>query len=140
MIAYFDTSAMVQLLVAEAGSVRAVSLWDDADRVVSVCLAYPEGRAALAQAKRMGRLTSRQLRVAVKDLDMRFEQLDVIEVDELLAHRAGELAEVYRLRGYDAVHLAAVDRVRDPDLIVVAGDGALLEAATVEGIAVAALG
>ena len=30
MIAYFDTSAVVPLLVAEAGSVRAASLWDGA--------------------------------------------------------------------------------------------------------------
>ena len=140
MIAYFDTSAVVPLLVAEVGSVRAASLWDGADRVVSVRLAYPEGRAALAQAQRLGRLTVRQLRVAVTDLDARFDQLDVIEIGEQLAHRAGELAEAHSLRGYDAVHLAAADRVRDPDLVVVAGDGALLDAASAEGIAVAALG
>jgi predicted nucleic acid-binding protein len=140
VIAYFDTSAMVPLLVAEPGSVRAALLWDGADRVVSVRLAYPEGRAALAQAQRLGRLTSRQLRVAVRDLDARFEQLDVIEIDGQLAQRAGELAEGHRLRGYDAVHLAAADRVRDPDLVVVAGDGALLDAASAEGLAVAAVG
>jgi hypothetical protein len=140
VIAYFDTSAVVPLLVAEPGSVRAALLWDSADRVVSVRLAYPEGRAALAQAQRLGRLTARQLRVAVMDLDTRFEQLNVVEIDEQLAHRAGELAEAHRLRGYDAVHLAAADRVRDADLVVVAGDGALLDAASAEGIAVAAVG
>ena len=140
MIAYFDTSAVVPLLVAEAGSVRAASLWDGADRVVSVRLAYPEGRAALAQAQRLGRLSARQMRVAVTDLDTCFDEIDVIEIDERLAHRAGDLAEAYSLRGYDAVHLAAADRVRDPDLVVVAGDGALLDAATAEGIAVAVIG
>ena len=36
--------------------------------------------------------------------------------------------------------LAAADRVRDPDLAVVAGDEALLTAATAEGMTLAAAG
>jgi len=113
-------------------------LWDGADRVVSVRLLYPEIRAALAQAERLGRLTARQLRGAVTELDSLFEVTDLVEVDHALAVRAGELAEARRLRGYDAVHLAAAQRVRDPDVVVIAGD-ALLDAAAAEGMAVAAL-
>jgi uncharacterized protein len=139
VIAYFDTSAVVPLLVAEAGSARAASLWDGADRVVSVRLIYPETRAALAQAERLGRLTARQLRDAVTGFDSLFEEIDLVEVDDALARRAGELAEVRRLRGYDAVHLAAADRVHDPNVVVIAGDGALLDAATAEGMTVAEL-
>jgi predicted nucleic acid-binding protein len=139
VIAYFDTSAVVPLLIAESGSARAASLWDGADRVVSVRLLYPEARAALAQAERLGRLTARQLRDAVAKFESLFEEIDLVEVDEALARRAGELAEVRELRGYDAVHLAAADRVHDPDVVVIAGDGALLEAAAAEGMAVAAL-
>ena len=63
-------------------------------------------------------------------LDMRLNQMDVIELDDQLARRAGDLAEVHSLRGYDAVHVAAADRLRDPDLVLVAGDGALVQAAT----------
>lgn len=140
MIAYFDTSAVVPLLVVEAGSTRAAVLWDGADRVVSARLVYPEGRAALALAHRLGRLTARQLRAAVAELDSKYEEFDLVEVDDMLARRAGHLAEAHGLRGYDAVHLAAADRVRDPDLVVVAGDGALLAAAATEGIATAAIG
>ena len=139
MIAYFDTSAVVALLIDEPGSARATSLWDGADRVVSVRLLYPETRAALAQAERLGRLTARQLRGAVTEFDSLFEVIDLVEVDHVLAVRAGELAEVRRLRGYDAVHLAAAERVRDPDVVVIAGDGVLLDAAADEGMAVAAL-
>lgn len=140
MIAYFDTSAVVPLLVAEAGSARAAALWDGADRVVSTRLVYPEGRAALAQAHRLGRLTARQLRAAVQALDERYAELDIVEIDDDLARHAGRLTELHALRSYDAVHLAAADRVRDPDLVVVAGDGALLAAATASGMAVAAVG
>jgi hypothetical protein len=46
---------------------------------------------------------------------------------------------MHGLRGYDAVHLAAADRIRDPDVVVVAGDHALLDAASAEGLAIAAL-
>jgi diacylglycerol kinase family enzyme len=42
--------------------------------------------------------------------------------------------------GYDAVHLAAADRVRDLDLVVAAGDGMLLEAAATQGMATALVG
>lgn len=139
MIAYFDTSAVVPLLVAEPGSARAATLWDGADRVVSVRLVYPETRAALAQAERLGRLTARQLRGAVTELHSLFEGIDLVEVDDALARRAGELADAHRLRGYDAVHLAAANRVNDPDVVVVAGDGALLDAATAEGMTIAEL-
>jgi hypothetical protein len=38
------------------------------------------------------------------------------------------------------VHLAAAHRVRDPDLVLVAGDEALLTAATAEGMTIAAVG
>jgi predicted nucleic acid-binding protein len=139
VIAYFDTSAVVPLLIAEPGSTRAASLWDGADRVVSVRLLYPEARAVLAQAERLGRLTAGQLRDAVTELDSLFEEIDLIEVDDGLARRAGELAEVRQLRGYDAVHLAAAARVRDPNVVVIAGDSALLDAAAAEGMAVAEL-
>jgi predicted nucleic acid-binding protein len=139
VIAYFDTSAVVPLLVAEPGSVRAATLWDAADRVVSVRLLYPEARAALAQAQRLGRVTRRQLREAVDEFDDRWNQIDLVEVDEQLAFRAGGLAETHVLNGYDAVHLAAADRIRDADLVVVAGDGAFLHAASAEGMTIANL-
>jgi predicted nucleic acid-binding protein len=139
VIAYFDTSAVVPLFIAAPGSARAASLWDGADRVVSVRLIYPETRAALAQAEQLGRLTARQLRDAVTEFDSLFEEIDLVEVDDALARRAGELAEVRQLRGYDAVHLAAADRIQDPNVVVIAGDGALLTAAAAEGMAVAAL-
>jgi predicted nucleic acid-binding protein len=140
VIAYFDTSAVIPLLVVEPGSAPAAALWDAADRVVSARLVYPAGRAALAHAQRLGRLTGRQLRAAVTELDSRYEQFDLVEVDDTLTRHAGQLAETHGLRGYDAVHLAAAHRVHDPDLVLVAGDHALLTAATADGMSIASLG
>jgi uncharacterized protein len=139
VIAYFDTSALVPLLIAEEGSASARHLWDAADRVASARLIYPEARAALAQARRLERLTARQIRSAVLELNDRYDQLDLVDLDDALARHSGDLAELHGLRGYDAVHLAAADSLRDPDLVLVAGDGLLLTAATAAGLATAAV-
>jgi predicted nucleic acid-binding protein len=138
--AYFDTSAIVPLLVDERGSARARQLWDQAVRVVGVRLLYPESRAALAQGRRIGRLTDSEHRLAVRSLDDRYRQVDLIEIDDGLARRAGRFADVHGLRGYDAVHLAAAERAADAELVVVAGDHVLLRAASSIGIATADIG
>jgi len=140
VIVYFDTSALVPLLVVEPGSGTARDLWDHASRVASVRLVYPEARAALAQARRVGRLTARQLRRSVDALDHLCAQLDIVELDADLAHHAGVLAETHRLRGYDAVHLAAAEWLADVDVVMAAGDRDLLGAASRLGLATAAVG
>jgi hypothetical protein len=139
VIAYFDTSALIPLVIEEPTSSGAARLWDSATRVVSVRLVYPEGRAALAQALRTGRLSSRQLRSAVVELESLDRQLDHVEVTAPLAARAGQLAEDHALRGYDAVHLAAAELLADGDLVVVARDQDLRSAAHDLGLATANL-
>ena len=140
MIAYFDTSAVVPLLIDEPGSETARGTWDEASRIVGIPLLYAETRAALAQAQRAGRLTASQLRSTVGTLDEHYMQLDLLDIDDVLVRHAGELAETHGLRGYDAVHLAAALQVIDPDLVLVAGDRALLAAAKSAGLQVAAIG
>lgn len=140
MIAYFDTSAIVPLLIDETGSPTAGDIWDRADRLVSVRLAHVETRAALSQAARLRRISPQHLSSSVRELKDLFNQIDVIDVDEDLISEAGDLTEDQGLRAYDAVHLAAALRVADLDLIVVAGDRALLAAADAVGVSVAAIG
>lgn len=138
MIVYFDTSALIPLLIAGPGSAVAGRLWDTADRVASARLVYPEARAALAMAHRQDRLTTRQYRDAVGGLEGLYHQLDIVEIDAALAATAGDLAELHGLRGYDAVHLAAAKLLEDPDLVLAAGDNDLLTAATASGLATTA--
>ena len=139
MIAYFDTSAIVPLVINEPTSATAQRLWMEAERLVSVRLAYPEARAALAQGQRMGRIDPRELRAAVNSLEELVDQIDIIELTADLARDAGDLAERRGLRGYDAVHLAAAIALRDAELVVVAADRALCEAAAIEHLSVAHL-
>jgi predicted nucleic acid-binding protein len=137
VIAYFDTSAVLPLVVDEPSSGLCNRVWSEATRVVSVRLLYPEARAALAKAERMGRLSRAQLTAAVAELDTLVDEVDVIEVTAELAHAAGELAQAHGLRGYDAVHLAAARSIADDDLVIVTGDDELAVAAQALGITVA---
>jgi len=137
VIGYLDTSALLPLIVEEPGSERAGRVWDAAEHVVSVRLIYAEARAALAQAARIGRLSAAELPGAVATLDDLYEQLALVEVDDVLVRRAGELAQLHALHGCDAVHLAAAERVGDDETVLVAGDRELLAAAATLGLALA---
>ncbi|MHB1782768.1 MAG: type II toxin-antitoxin system VapC family toxin [Acidimicrobiales bacterium] len=140
MIAYFDTSAVVPLLVDEPASERACLLWDQAERIAVSRLLYAEGRAALAMASRTGRISRSGLRRSVDGLERLCSQTDVVEPSQAVVRRAGALAEAHGLRGYDAVHLASAETLADVEVVLVAGDGALCRAASALGIAVGPLG
>lgn len=137
MIAYFDTSAIVPLLVREPTTDHCTRLWDDATRIVCARLVYPEACAALARAVRMGRLTSPQMVVATAELDDLLEQIDFLEITADLARDAGRLAQEHGLRGYDAIHLAAGVAIADPDVVFVTADADLADAAKASGLATA---
>jgi predicted nucleic acid-binding protein len=137
VIAYFDTSAVVPLVIEEASTVMCARLWNGATRVVSARLLYPEARAALARAHRLGRVDASQVEAAVADLDALFDEFDVVELTPELARSAGELAQRHALRGYDAVHLAAAVAVHDDDVVVVTGDVDLAAAVRAAGMAAA---
>ncbi len=128
MILYFDTSAIVPLLVLEPASENSRRLWDLGDAVLSTRLAFVETAAALAQAARLGRLSGSAHREAVARLDELWEEVNVLELDRHLMERAAELARVHALRGYDAVHAAAAESLVDRDVVAVSGDRALLSA------------
>jgi uncharacterized protein len=138
LIAYFDTSAIVPLIIDEPSTDLCNRVWNESTRVVSVRLVYPEARAALAQAERIGRITRSQLAAAVAELDSTLAEIDLIEVTAVLARAAGELSQTLGLWGYDAVHLAAARSADDDELVLVTGDRVLATAANSLGITVIA--
>lgn len=139
--AYFDTSALVPLIVEETGSDEAKRWWRDADRVTSARIVYAEGHAALAAAARLGRLPADQLHGAIGELVDHYAELHLVEISDRLVRRAGTLAEEYALRGYDSIHLAAAELCRGDDAFVfVAGDGGLCAAAERIGLEVVRTG
>lgn len=128
MIAYLDTSALVPLLVEEPASPLCRQVWDDADDVVSVRIAYVESAAALARARRLKRLSRRAQVEALDRLEDTWSQMQIVEIDQSLVNRAGILADARRLRGYDATHCAAAESIKDANVVTASGDGQLLTA------------
>jgi len=120
----------------EPGSELAAELWDRAESVVSSQLIYPEARAAAAAAHRGRRITSATLRRAVDTFDGLCTELEVIGLDPDLARTAGDLAEVYGLRGYDAVHLATALSIDVDSMLLATWDGDLARAAVATGCSV----
>ena len=134
MIGYLDTSAFVPLLVAEPSSAACRRFWDDADAVVTSRLTYVETAAALAQARRLKRISDRAHRACLRVLDAKWAELAVVEVDDQLARDAAELSLQHNLRGYDAVHCASARQLDAADLVAAAGDRTLLQAWLAVGI------
>lgn len=140
MIVYFDTSAFVPLLVTEPGTPVARELWEAADEVATTRLLYVEAAAALARARRMGRITGPDHRIAADALDDLWRDFRVVEIDETVTRRAAELADRHALRGYDAVHCACAERIAAPDLVVASGDKEVLAACAELALATALTG
>ena len=107
MTVYLDTSSLVKLYVSEPGSGAVRALVDGATIVATSCIAYPETRAALARRRREGALRRATFVSAKQAFEADWPTYLALEVTMGLCHEAGELAERYRLRGYDSVHLAS---------------------------------
>lgn len=103
---YVDTSTLLKLVIDESGSDAAGRIWVSADALVAVSLIEVEARAALAAAKRAGRLSAAEHRRALTSLRQLLDQVDIVDVTAGLVSAACGLAERHGLRGYDAVHLA----------------------------------
>jgi uncharacterized protein len=111
-------------------------LWGTRLRVASSILCCPEGRAALAAARRGGRLSATGYGRAREELESLQGELVLVGIDRPLARQAGDLAEELELRGYDAVHLASALAL-GADTTLVTWDEDLRRAAIRSGCAVA---
>ena len=135
MIAYFDTSAIIPLLIDEPLSDLAQRVWRRASWVATARVSYVEARAGLARACRMGRISPDDLREAVEGLETVHSQIHHVEITADLVARTGNLAEEVALRAYDAVQLAAAVSLDIHDLVVITGDRQLAAAAQTVGLA-----
>jgi predicted nucleic acid-binding protein len=136
-IVYFDSSALVKLVLDEPGSNVAAELWNASDAALSSRLAYPEVRAALAAAGRNHDLTESEVTAAADEWETFWASMRPIELSADVEKVAGELASVHRLRGADAVHLASALALAPADVTVAAWDKRLHAGAAAVGLAVA---
>jgi predicted nucleic acid-binding protein len=141
---YLDSSALVKRYLAEAGTPW-VQMWC-ADPIQTVAVAeigLVEVAAAFAGKLRGAHITSAQYDGARADLaaDARDEYV-LVTINRAVVDEAIELTAKYRLRGYDAVHLAcaltlqrALAAYKLQPLAFISADDDLLQAAAAEGLA-----
>ena len=63
--------------------------------------------------------------------------MQVVDFDQPILFSAGDLAERFRLPGYEAVHLATALSLQDESLVVATWDGELADACLEAGLVVA---
>ncbi len=136
-LVYFDSSALVKLVVEESGSDLAAELWDGCDAALSSRLAYPEVRAALAAAGRNHDLGAGGLAAALGAWEELWAATRPVELTADVERRAGELTAHHPLRGADAVHLASALAVGPAELVVAVWDRRLHAAVIAEQLVVA---
>jgi hypothetical protein len=132
MIAFFDTSAVVPLVIDELGSARAAAAWRAASRVHIIAPTAAEAHAALAAAHRVGRLDSSAMADARRAVDRLLQECACRVIDREFATAAGAIAVEHRLRGYDAMQCQGALELEGA--IGVAGDRALLDAWSARGL------
>jgi uncharacterized protein len=115
VVAYFDTSALLKLIIAEHGADQAILLWQQASEVVLSRLAWPEAIAALAAARRGRRVSDAGYQTAADGLRLCFERCTMVSIADSLVDRAADLAAGYDLRAADAIHLATAQAVMEAD-------------------------
>lgn len=117
---YADTSGLAKILLNEPDGEDLVAVFRAPVSTASAAIAYVELRAAVAAAARQGRVPANQREDYARALEDLWALVDEVPVEAGLIRQAGNLAEGFGLRGYDAVHLAALQAAGDPGEIVFA--------------------
>lgn len=135
MILYLDSSSLVKIYIEEAHSDLVREWVVAAEAVATSRVAYPEAVSAFVRRKEKGDLDSHALELLQETLDSDWSSFVLMPVKE---RRAGTFAARHLLRGFDAIHLAAVADLRATlpgDYVVFSAfDRRLLQAAGAEGI------
>jgi predicted nucleic acid-binding protein len=107
VILYLDTSALVKLYVDEIDSNVVREAVNESALAATSELSYVELRAALARRQRERALSTGDYRRVVRDIDDDWPNLFLITITGRLVREAAAIAERYRLRAYEAVHLGS---------------------------------
>jgi predicted nucleic acid-binding protein len=134
---YLDTSALVKKYVEESRSDAVRNCVAQHEMIATVTITRAESAATFARAVRRGSLTEDMARASHRQFIREWKTYMRIRVTESLVARADEVAWTFRLRGYDAVHLAAAlewyDRMEEP-ITVATFDEDLWRAAAEAGL------
>lgn len=139
MILFCDTSALVKLYIVEPQSDQMNALVAEAEAVAVVRIAWAEFHAALARRAREVPADAPAVDDARQALAEDWTHYLILEVGQSLVERAGEFADAFALRGYDAIQLAAAHELAteaDRPVAFACADQRLARAAKILGLAV----
>jgi len=138
MILFADTSALLKLFLDEPFTADVRSRFAQADARPAACrIAWVECLAGLAQRLRLQTADEAAVMQARQELRRIWPRFMKVEVTEPLVERAGELADAFALRAYDAVQLAGVHELAmaaDESVFFACFDRRLNQAARVLGL------
>ena len=109
MILYLDSSSLVKIYIEEDHSDLVREWAGAAEAIATSRVAYPETLSAFARRREQGELEPHALELLQEVLDSDWSNFVLMPVKE---RKAGALAVRYLLRGFDAIHLAAVADLR----------------------------
>ena len=139
MILFCDTSALVKLYVREADSDRLMAAVL-ASEVVAICrIAWVEAISAMARRAREMPQDGPALSLARQSFEADWPDYLTLELTQDLVALAGDYADSFALRAYDAVQLAAAQslhRELPEDTVFACYDARLVKAARVLGMSV----
>ena len=136
---YWDSSALVPLIVREAETEQRERLQRDDSRIVTWWGSWVECASALSRLHRDGNLDSQGITLALGKLRRSAANWLQIRPSERVRQRALRLLRLHPLRASDALQLAAALAACDDDpttLAVVCSDQRLSDAALKEGFLV----
>lgn len=120
---FWDTSALIPLLVAERGTARAERWLREDPDVVVWTLTRVELLSALARRRRAEPGAGRQLAVARRELLRAWERWSEVTAIELVRRHAERVVETHPVRAADALQIGAA-------LVAADGEPAALEFVT----------
>jgi predicted nucleic acid-binding protein len=137
MILYLDTSALMKRYFEEAYTGKLLTLWKEADQIVTSSVAYAEAIATVYRKKREVRLSSRVFNKLVNSLHLDWEAFIRVECNDDLNETIHKVVAKHPLRGFDAIHLASAivthEKINDVFLFA-CFDPKLLDSARKEGL------
>jgi predicted nucleic acid-binding protein len=134
---YWDTSALVPLLVAEKRSKRVMELLREDSNIVTWTLSWVEIVSALERRVREGSITGKERIPLLARTHRLFESAYRVDDISLVRSKSISLLAKYALRSADALQLASALLVAGPQpeaMQFVCFDFKLLDAASREGL------
>lgn len=141
---YFDSSALVKYYAQEVGTnwVRGLIDAQPANEIFTALVSGAEIVAAIKRRERRGFISATDASVAITAFKSQFRiTFQALRTNDVVVDEAIRLAEMHKLRGYDAIQLASALLIEARltaqgvgPLTLISADNELNQAAQAEGI------